>query len=493
MQFADGTESRVRFKRAHGKWSPTFRVPNRDVPVPETESMESIAARVLDMFEKPGIQFGLSEKGLLALHGFHTIFNARCAQARNADMVSLSARLGIAPWLLAMLSAGLAILEVGCGARALPLLAPAPAAPGDGVAAAAGRGEEAAAALGEDEGGLGEIQAPRYPDFITDAHVVRAYKLFCVLDDIRSCWHPEKERDTPDDRLRRAEQAEEQARLQQVRGPQVADSQAAAKGFLEYSPSQQTQVAAGPPAEAPSPAAAEPSGGAGESGSQVPAAAPAEAARGASGVPKCLLATDPDVPAMDVGFGEGGVSVQTPIPGVTMIPDRQVMQRILLRGEALVSIRKVCDAVKMKPDGSNAQVTKQVSLKSDQCAAVVKAGLALYNVGEFDPLGWESARDRSAAVRLRLPNPSDDAAVAKYHNLLMRCCSVSYSQLLHGIKQREERGGDSHRAPRGRQAPAAAAPSGAAARGPAVATLGAAPGAGAAAAPGGNPLGDLLH
>eukprot|EP00959_Pyramimonas_sp_CCMP1952_P388561 8141971-Pyramimonas_sp.AAC.1 len=63
-----------------------------------------------------------------------------------------------------------------------------------------------------------------------------------------------------------------------------------------------------------------------------------------------------------------------------------------------------------------------MGLKSDQCAIVVKAALDLYNVAEFDPQGWVTERDRGAAVRLRLPNPEDGTAVAKYHNLLMKCC-----------------------------------------------------------------------
>ncbi|CAK0894399.1 unnamed protein product [Prorocentrum cordatum] len=447
VQFADGTESRIRFERVSGKWCPTFRVPNRDIPVLANESMDSIAARVLDMFETPGIQLGFSKKGLLALRGFHTIFNARCAQARNADRVSLSARLGIAPWHLAMLSAGLAILEVGRGAREPPELALAPAAPGaggpDGVAGEAPAGEEVPAAQGVPEEVDEGIRGPHYPDFIEDTHVVRAYKLFAVLDAIRSCWHPRRGADTPEERLRRAEVAEEQASLQQVRGPPVASDGAAEAGFLDYAPSQ-TQPGREPRAEASAAAAAEPSGGAGEGGSQVAPAASAPAARGAAGAPQCLLPTGADVPAMDVGFGVGGASVQTPIPGVTMVPDRQLMQRVLLRGEALVSLRKVCDAVKMKPDGSSAQVAKPMGLKSDQCAIVVKAALDLYNVAEFDPQGWVTERDRGAAVRLRLPNPEDGTAVAKYHNLLMKCCRVSYSQHLQVIKQREERGGDTN-------------------------------------------------
>eukprot|EP00959_Pyramimonas_sp_CCMP1952_P314819 6590034-Pyramimonas_sp.AAC.1 len=65
---------------------------------------------------------------------------------------------------------------------------------------------------------------------------------------------------------------------------------------------------------------------------------------------------------MGVGFGVGGASAQTPIPGMTMVPDRQLMQRVLLRGEALASLRKARDAAKMKPDGSSAQVAKPMGL-----------------------------------------------------------------------------------------------------------------------------------
>ncbi|CAK0852636.1 unnamed protein product, partial [Prorocentrum cordatum] len=197
VQLADGTQSRIRFKRVPGKWCPTFQVPNRDIPVFANMSMDSIAARVLDMFETPGIQLGLSTKGLLALHGFHAIFKAGCAQARNADRVSLSARL----------------------ARESPKLALAPAAPGaggpDGVAGEAPAGEEIPAAQGVPEEVDEGIRGPPYPDFIEDTRVARACNLFAVLDTIRSCWRPARDADTPEERIRRAEVAEEQARLQQ--------------------------------------------------------------------------------------------------------------------------------------------------------------------------------------------------------------------------------------------------------------------------------------
>ena len=74
----------------------------------------------------------------------------------------LAARLGIASWHLAMLSAGLAILEVGVDERARPELqqAEAPAVPDEQV-----------------EEDVDEVPSPQYVDFIQETHVVRAFSL----------------------------------------------------------------------------------------------------------------------------------------------------------------------------------------------------------------------------------------------------------------------------------------------------------------------------
>ena len=242
-------------------------------------------------------------------------------------------------------------------------------------------------------------------------------------------------------------EAEEQSRQQQVRGPAVGSDRAEAAGFLAYMPTQAPPVDELLP-EANAPSAAELPDELGEPFEDCPRAAPAQHAPVQAEVPRLLLMTDAEVPAMNVGYGEGGASVQVAIAGLRFLPDRVIMQRVLLRGEALVSVKKVCDTLKMKPDGTVPTITKPMSLKANECIAVIRAALNVYKVAAFEPQGWVTQREQTAAVRLRLPNANDPVAVAKYHNLLMKCCSVSYAQVLKTIKQRDERGGGSLTGPR---------------------------------------------
>ena len=168
---------------------------------------------------------------MLALRGFSTTFSARCAEARNEDMQPLAARLGIAPWHLAMLSAGLAILEVGVGERAIPELqqAEAPAVPNEQV-----------------EEDVDEVPGPHYVDFIQETHVVRAFSLLALLEEIRSCWQSEEGRLTPELRSQQLGEAEECARLLQVHGPPVSSDTAERAGLLAYAPTK-APVAIAPP------------------------------------------------------------------------------------------------------------------------------------------------------------------------------------------------------------------------------------------------------
>ena len=92
----------------------------------------------------------------------------------------------------------------------------------------------------------------------------------------------------------------------------------------------------------------------------------AQAAVVGSDTPRLLLTKDAEVPAMNTGYGNAGQSVQEKIPGYHLMPDREIMRRVLLRGEAVVSLRKVCDALKLKPDKSDPAITKPMSLKMSQ-------------------------------------------------------------------------------------------------------------------------------
>lgn len=108
INFADGTPTRLRFRKVSSvHLVPEFRIPNRDIPISPEDSLDAAAQRVLDAFEIAGLILEFTPQGRLAFEGFRTAFTTKCAATRNAAQAMAAARLGIGPWHLAMLSAGL--------------------------------------------------------------------------------------------------------------------------------------------------------------------------------------------------------------------------------------------------------------------------------------------------------------------------------------------------------------------------------------------------
>eukprot|EP00973_Karenia_brevis_P039740 5485264-Karenia_brevis.AAC.1 len=68
------------------------------------------------------------------------------------------------------------------------------------------------------------------------------------------------------------------------------------------------------------------------------------------------------------------------MPGYQLLPDREIMWRILLRGEALVSLKRVCDSSRVKPNGTDPALTKPKAVRMTQVVDVAKAALSTYKV-----------------------------------------------------------------------------------------------------------------
>ena len=156
-----------------------------------------------------------------------------------------------------------------------------------------------------------------------------------------------------------------------------------------------------------------------------------------------LLDTDDEVPSLTAGYGPDGQSVQGATPGYCPLPDREIMRRVLLRGEAFVNWNRVCDNVKLKPDGSNHALEKEVSFRRNVSIEVVHKALSQHHVAVF---GRGAGRERAPSIRLRLLASHDAHAIARCHNFVMQCWCIIYAEVLKAIKQRDERCGLSVRA-----------------------------------------------
>ena len=116
----DGAPSRLRFRKTPGAsgsplYQPEHLISNRDVPIAELQMIPAMAKRVLQYFSKGHMEVPWAPDALLAHTGFGTIFNACCALCRDQGGANEAARLGAAPWHLAMLSTGLLVMELGAG------------------------------------------------------------------------------------------------------------------------------------------------------------------------------------------------------------------------------------------------------------------------------------------------------------------------------------------------------------------------------------------
>ena len=131
-----------------------------------------------------------------------------------------------------------------------------------------------------------------------------------------------------------------------------------------------------------------------------------------------LLPVDAEVPGPDVGYGPGGASVQREDLGLSF-KDREIMKRTVMRGQCVVFGSDVCEAMKCKADGPNAEdaepaakraKTKRNTLRLPQWKLVMQAGLDEYRVGVYDA-AQANADKKGARVTFDLP-PSGDICIS---------------------------------------------------------------------------------
>ena len=152
VNFADGAESRLRFRivQGCGAKQAEFRTSNRDVP--ELLSEGAMANAVMTYFEQPHQEIKLSAAARLCFEGLCATFSVACAQRRDGGDVPGAARWGAAPWHLAMLSGSLLVMEIGLGMVR---------------------------------------QDPKFEERaleVEEHHVLRAYELLSLLLAQRACW-----------------------------------------------------------------------------------------------------------------------------------------------------------------------------------------------------------------------------------------------------------------------------------------------------------------
>ena len=413
IELVDGTASRLRFRKCQGDggehlWIAEYRIANRNVPIPEGMTMKKLAERVLNYFSVAHTEIPWTEDALLAHKGICTCFNAECAVRRDEGDVEEAARLGAAPWHLAMLSSALLVLEIAVGEH------------------------------DDTDDFLKRALA------VQEAHVVRGFDLIRLCHAVRRAWQEEAP-GIAEEAGALATQALDLASRSQLAA--MPPSSVARGPFREWQPTQPS------PRE---PSALDPLSGAladasgvvgteGEAGEQGAAGAnAANVAAEAAPTPtlKLLKPGDPEVPGMDVGYGEGGAQVQRADMGTVIKKDREVMKKTLLRGEARVFGPDVCDSISISvPAENSGQKRARKALCRGHWEAVMKAGLEKYRVGTFVHHSDSEVQDRrgQSYVDLEVPPQNNPEAAAEFHNRLMQLCQLGLATYMDSASKRAEK------------------------------------------------------
>lgn len=403
----DGTTSRLRFLKvklgAAEVLQPYFRVANRALDVPPGQNVNELADRLLRYFSNSHMEIPLTESARLALTGLGTCFNAQCALARDRGDVLQAARLGIAPWHLAMLSAGLLLTEIAVG----------------------------------DYTGTLALESRQL--HVEQHHVIRAFDLLTVLHQMRDEWSVSIRRDA----VRQAEEnaaVEEATRRAAAAGPPGGARKP--EGFAAWQPTQQTAKEERLPSllqEYETQAATQ------RDGREV--------------TDRILLPSDPGIPAMSYGYGVDGAQVQRADLGEVILKDREVMRATILRGEAIAYGADVCGSISRKQDaaddGQQGKRPKKVSLKLAHWEAVMQAALQQYRVGVFVPAASadgvtvpgdaaeramsKEKKKRGSYIQLHLPPQEDETMRLLYNNRLVEMCQVTYATFVDAAGRRQEK------------------------------------------------------
>jgi hypothetical protein len=138
------------------------------------------------------------------------------------------------------------------------------------------------------------------------------------------------------------------------------------------------------------------------------------------------------VPAMDVGYGANGASVQLGNAfGQKVDTDRNVMRRILLLGRHTVKAGEVTDLIHvMRKDGDK---KSRIGLRRLDFEKVITAGNQFARVGQVTPsVAGPGRSNTQAQFTILLPGANKDERV-DYHNRLMRLCQVSLREVTQAI------------------------------------------------------------
>lgn len=158
---------------------------------------------------------------------------------------------------------------------------------------------------------------------------------------------------------------------------------------------------------------------------------------------KVLQLNGSDFPSLKWGFGPHGSSVQDPVIGQVVHPDRVILQKTLMRGETTIYGRLVADsiAVKMKAPGqqtdSGGAKYSRTSLKLSHWKAVVSEAMQQERIGEFIDGPEEGGKKDQPRLVLHLPPSDNEDAIIEFHNRLMRLCCMPYEALMEKIRSKE--------------------------------------------------------
>ena len=425
----DGVSTRLRFQRRGTALSAEFRLANRDIPISESESLLAIAQRILAYFGDKNIVISLSTEASNLFKGLQACFEVQVAKLRSAGEYTAAARQGTGAWHTLMLSGCLLAFDIGIGA------------------------------YGEQDAEFVERALCVQP-----RHVLRAYDLVLLFHSLADIWvEPPAAEEMPVSALQSQSLANAEQRLHSV----VQGGTAAQSHFSEF---QLTQL---PRAETDGSDVGPSAGG--------PAASPAATVPAAE--PTILNLGDPSLAPMTEGYGINGASVQDPKYGQVLFPDRVLMQKTLLRGEATIYAFRVVDSISVKrkrTDGRDGYT--KCAVRIDHWKAVMEAGLGQHRIGTYSDGQSCTENPGKARVTLDIPTENSPLLRAEYHNRLMRLCQVSFVQLSDRIMRRHS-GDSAQKRPVAAEAGGTSLPSGA--------SVGVAPAAGEAsigsdAAPGGQ-------
>jgi hypothetical protein len=413
IELVDGTASHLRFRKISLGGQPIelvaeYRIANRAVPICPQKTLSRLAQRVLTYFERPHQEVPWSAGALLAHKGFSSCFNARCAVERDTGDAAEAARLGAAPWHLAMLGTALLLLEL---------------------------------AVGEHDG----TDAMRdHALAVQESHVLRAFDLLDLLLQMRRQW----QEDVAEPIQGSADAASANAGVNAAGLRSITEAPNFGSLSSQYEP---FHAAPADVDEVPPEEDAHSAENRGDLDSSRQQSAAGEGQRtiaaGRTGVvqvsPRMLLPDDPDLPRMDEGYGEGGVTVQDAQLGKVILSDRDVMKKTLQRGGPVVFADDICDSVGVQVPGTQGSKRKRQMLLRVHWQAVMEAGLSKYQIGRFVAAQDSARTDRpkKAHVQLFLPSMSAEAVQDRieYHNILMNLCQLSWVTFAQAVKQRSER------------------------------------------------------